>query len=507
MFQLLIFIDCLLERFRTDLPVLHLHSDRGGEFSSDLLRDFCRGEDILQSFTHPDSPQQNGISERRISLVMEVARTSMIHAAAPHFLWLFAVRYTAHQLNLWPRVSLPDSAYTALDREGWRCVGVPGVSQLDPLPGTAPVEVAVGSGVASSAASGGIESGGAEPGGAEPGGVEPGGAEPGGAEPEGAETEGAGSGGAVPGGEESEGAGSGGAEPWGAEPGGAEPAGVEPWGTTSGGAKPRGSASSGGPAGAPPRLALEVLELEELELLTLELEQPPLQPASPLPAPSPSTEQTGGLTKRHEPPSRPASPVRIGRRVPRPRLPPVPITHARALRPSSIPLRVPLLPPPESSLPTVPDPESDRACAASPTVSRLLATVVTDPSFESTAASAHGAVLRHTRARALLVQIGRAPLLVPPGLLHVRHEERLLHRLHVRQSRRVARLNLLHDVRGDFRHQPVVLLAAQVRLLVCGAARDGTAGAGGDNQQRQRESQKRMSSHIACELMPSETLQ
>ncbi|CAI7789498.1 unnamed protein product, partial [Closterium sp. NIES-53] len=59
-----------------------------------------------------------------------------------------------------------------------------------------------------------------------------------------------------------------------------------------------------------------------------------------------------------------------------------------ALRPSSVPLRVPLPPPPESSLPAVPDPESDRARAANPTVSRLLATVVTDPSFDSTTVSA-----------------------------------------------------------------------------------------------------------------------
>ncbi|CAI7877754.1 unnamed protein product, partial [Closterium sp. NIES-54] len=59
-----------------------------------------------------------------------------------------------------------------------------------------------------------------------------------------------------------------------------------------------------------------------------------------------------------------------------------------ALRPSSVPLRVPLPASPESSLPTIPEPESDLACAASPTVSRLLATVVTDPSFETTAASA-----------------------------------------------------------------------------------------------------------------------
>ncbi|CAI7900915.1 unnamed protein product [Closterium sp. NIES-54] len=102
----------LRERFQQDLPVLRLHSDRGGEFSSDLLWDFCHGEGILQSFTLPESPQQNGIAERRVGLVMEVARTSMIHAATPHFLWPFAVRYAAHQLNLWPRVSLTETSPT-----------------------------------------------------------------------------------------------------------------------------------------------------------------------------------------------------------------------------------------------------------------------------------------------------------------------------------------------------------------------------------------------------------
>ncbi|CAI5974617.1 unnamed protein product [Closterium sp. NIES-64] len=65
-------------------------------------------EGIRQTFTLPDSPQQNGIAERRIGMVMDVARTSMMHAAAPHFLWPFAVRYAAHQLNLHPRVSRPD---------------------------------------------------------------------------------------------------------------------------------------------------------------------------------------------------------------------------------------------------------------------------------------------------------------------------------------------------------------------------------------------------------------
>ncbi|CAI7863768.1 unnamed protein product [Closterium sp. NIES-54] len=86
-----------------------------------------------------------------------------------------------------------------------------------------------------------------------------------------------------------------------------------------------------------------------------------------------------------EPASRPASPVRPARtsgRGSRRLPPPVPGTHRMSLRPSTAPLHVPLPSPPESSLPALPDPESDSLRAASPTVARLLATAVTDPSFE-----------------------------------------------------------------------------------------------------------------------------
>ncbi|CAI7731073.1 unnamed protein product [Closterium sp. NIES-54] len=601
----------LREQFRHDLPVLRLHNDRGGEFSSDFLRDFCHGEGILQLFTLPASPQQNGIAEHRIGLVIEVARSAMIHAGAPHFLWPFAVRYDAHQLNLWPHVSLPATSRTlrwtgevgdaslfrvwgsrdfvcdtsadklsALailcvflgfppDAPGWQfyhptsrrvfpshdvtfdesvpfyrpfpyCSAPPPspplflatgphpvdplppqgrapscVSQVDPLcwcnptvcirlvvrmracvsycdyntlPSTVPIEEVVGTGTAA----------------------------------RGAASWGAASGGAKPGGAESEGAGFGGAEPGGAEPGGAEPVGVEPGGAESlgaesGGAEPPGIASSGGPTGASPRLSprpepLPLQQLHEWFAQRIRLQsgaagatdsaagdtgaggagvttgaggtgsaaatnpggartrctgaagtggvggaragaptepgvaragdvgaggtraggagaggagaggagvvdpaaggagaegavsgcanaggtvrprayfvpllqqvlgvpsstghtppllcpppdqlQPLLQPASPLSAPSPYTERIGGLTERCEPASCPASPVRTGRRVPRPRPPPLPGTHPMALRPSSDPQCVPLPPPPESSLPTVPDPESDRA--------------------------------------------------------------------------------------------------------------------------------------------------
>ncbi|CAI7769202.1 unnamed protein product, partial [Closterium sp. NIES-54] len=103
--------------------------------------------------------------------------------------------------------------------------------------------------------------------------------------------------------------------------------------------------------------------------------QPQLLPHSPLPGTTPYTK------------SRAFVPTRLCR-VRRPRAPAVPGTHDMTLRPSSVPLCVVLPSPPASSLPDVADPPSGLACASSPTVTRFLPTVVTDPTFSSPAASA-----------------------------------------------------------------------------------------------------------------------
>ncbi|CAI7906353.1 unnamed protein product [Closterium sp. NIES-53] len=242
---------------------------------------------------------------------------------------------------------------------------------------------------------------GAASGGAKPAGAEPGDAESASAEPEGAE----------PGGAETKSVESRGAEPEGAEPGGVcteqttrAAAAVREAPAGAGATKPGAAgvtARAGGTGGAggagvtagaggtvqrrpffvpPPPSSLPPPDSVLCQVLN-----------SPLPAPSPYAEQIDSLTKHCEPESRPASPVRAvrtGRRVPRPFHPPVPGTHIMALRPSFVPLRVPLPSPPASSLADGPDLESDLVRAASPTVPCLLATVVTNPSFESVAASA-----------------------------------------------------------------------------------------------------------------------
>ncbi|CAI7900807.1 unnamed protein product [Closterium sp. NIES-54] len=86
--------------------------DRERYFLLSVSSSVCSSVRSFLSYICTLTEVQNGVAECRIGLVMEVARTSMIHAAAPPFLGPFGVRYTAHQLNLWPRVSLPETPPT-----------------------------------------------------------------------------------------------------------------------------------------------------------------------------------------------------------------------------------------------------------------------------------------------------------------------------------------------------------------------------------------------------------
>ncbi|CAI7736759.1 unnamed protein product [Closterium sp. NIES-53] len=103
-----------------------------------------------------------------------------------------------------------------------------------------------------------------------------------------------------------------------------------------------------------------------------DLSQPQLLPGSPLPAPAPHTK---ALTL--------------------------------ALRPSSVPQRVPLPSPPATTLHDGIDPASDLARAASPTVTRILASVVTDSDVESTNAFSLVTELVDFATRRLLDYVAR----------------------------------------------------------------------------------------------------
>ncbi|CAI7866045.1 unnamed protein product [Closterium sp. NIES-54] len=215
----------LRERFREDLPVLHLLYDIRGEFSSDLLQEFVVGRAFSSRQWTSSLPALFPAS----SLAFPLTRLADSSTTPPRAMssplktscLMSRTPFTVSSPTTLP-LSPPPLLFLApgpppVDSLPPQGPAPSGVSQVDPLPGTVPVEVVVYSGAARGAASRGGESGGAEPGGAESGGAEPGGAK-------------------------SEGGGSRGAEPWGAE------------------------------ALALEAMALVALELEELVLVELVLE-------------------------------------------------------------------------------------------------------------------------------------------------------------------------------------------------------------------------------------------
>ncbi|CAI7776008.1 unnamed protein product [Closterium sp. NIES-53] len=321
-------------RYTTVFPLRR--KDRGGEFSSDLLRAFCRAEGIRQTFMLLASPQKNGIADASVfrvwgsrAFVRDTSADKLSSHAIPCIFlgfppdapgWLFY-----HPTS---RRVLSSQDVTFDDLVSYYHLFPYRTASLPPPP---PLFLVLPHHV-------------------------------GAAGPVGARTGGTGA------------AGAGGA------------AGV--------GAVGAGVVATGGGAGAGARGAAGVIAGDPEAEVTGAVSAVTGGAARPRPYYVPLLQQDLGLPPSTEStsypvtvavtaslstacPESPVCTVCTGRRVPRQRPPPVPSTHSMTLRPSTTPQRVPLLSPSASSLPDGPDLESDSLRAASPSVTRFLATAVT----------------------------------------------------------------------------------------------------------------------------------
>ncbi|GJU60118.1 retrovirus-related pol polyprotein from transposon TNT 1-94 [Tanacetum coccineum] len=73
--------------------------DNGIEFVNKTLTEFYESVGITHNTSVPQTPQQNGVVERRNRTLMEAARTMLIFAKAPMFLWAEAVATACYTLN------------------------------------------------------------------------------------------------------------------------------------------------------------------------------------------------------------------------------------------------------------------------------------------------------------------------------------------------------------------------------------------------------------------------
>ena len=79
-----------------------LCSDNGGEYINFELSEFLHNQGTLHETTHPHTPQQNGVAERKNCHILEIAYALLFGASVPPHFWPEAVTYVVYVINRMP---------------------------------------------------------------------------------------------------------------------------------------------------------------------------------------------------------------------------------------------------------------------------------------------------------------------------------------------------------------------------------------------------------------------
>jgi IS30 family transposase len=96
--SLINFIAFIENQFHTTLKCLR--SDNGTEFV--VMGDFLSSKGIIHQKSCVETPQQNGIVERKHQHILNVARSLSFHSNLPLTMWNFSVQHVVHIINRLP---------------------------------------------------------------------------------------------------------------------------------------------------------------------------------------------------------------------------------------------------------------------------------------------------------------------------------------------------------------------------------------------------------------------
>ena len=88
--------------------VIRFRSDGGGEFYSKEFAAFCAEKGIVQEKTNPDTPQQNGVAERKNQTLNNKARSMLAGAHLTSKFWVSAIEHANWITNRSPSCAIHD---------------------------------------------------------------------------------------------------------------------------------------------------------------------------------------------------------------------------------------------------------------------------------------------------------------------------------------------------------------------------------------------------------------
>ena len=109
-------MDCF-KRFVAEVENQHekslkaLQTDRGREYLSDQFKDLCEEKEIRRQLTISNTPQQNGVAERRNRTLLDIVRSMMAQANLPISFWGDALLTANYILNCVPSQSVSSTPY------------------------------------------------------------------------------------------------------------------------------------------------------------------------------------------------------------------------------------------------------------------------------------------------------------------------------------------------------------------------------------------------------------
>jgi len=92
----------------TGLSIKCLRTDRGGEFTSNEFKEYCKMNGIKRQLPAAYTPQQNGVAERKNRSVMNMVRSLLVEKNVPRKFWAEAVNWAFYVLNRCPTSSMKE---------------------------------------------------------------------------------------------------------------------------------------------------------------------------------------------------------------------------------------------------------------------------------------------------------------------------------------------------------------------------------------------------------------